>query len=563
MKYFHYCFWFFVIAYLVPLGGRPLIPPDEFRYAEIPREMIDTGSYAVPHLLNVRYFEKPVFGYWLTAASFKIFGYNAFALRLPAALGAGLTAFLIFFMVNQTLRDEKIAALAAMLYLTSGLVYAVSTFAVLDSQTTAFLTGVAVTAFLAILEIAFTRRKILLLILCGVFAGLAFMTKGFIALAVPGLTIVGFLIWEKRWKEFWQLPGIPAAVMLLTVAPWALTIHRAEPDFWNYFVIIEHIQRFFAQPGQGQHPEPCWYYLPVLLAGVFPAAMLTPAIFAAGRETWGKMLSQKLYRFCICGAVLPFLFFSISSGKLATYILPCFPPLAVLGAGAVAGYFRTGRNRYGAFNCSINVWAILLLLAACGVLIIELGNFETLFAERRVLTVLTGTAALIYALALLLSAKAKWRARLYLFFVGLAGILMLGPWAIPEGMLGDKMPERALRQLPEKLNFDPQQTILITYPVFMHAVAWVYHRPDVRTLNSIGELAYGDTEAEKRGEPRVKISTEELVNLLKKPNRPGVVYITREGRKTGLPEQFQRREAVIDEVRGIYFPPNANATEAK
>ena len=72
----------------------------------------------------------------MTAGSFKIFGQNAFALRLPCALGAGLAAFLIFFLVNQTLRDDKLAALASMLFLTSGLVYGVSTFAVLDSQTT-------------------------------------------------------------------------------------------------------------------------------------------------------------------------------------------------------------------------------------------------------------------------------------------------------------------------------------------------------------------------------------------------------------------------------------------
>ena len=104
MKYFWLSFLFFVVAYLVPLGGRPLVPPDEFRYAEIPREMMDSGSYAAPHLLTVRYFEKPVLGYWMTAGSFKIFGQNAFALRLPCALGAGLAAFLIFFLVNQTRR---------------------------------------------------------------------------------------------------------------------------------------------------------------------------------------------------------------------------------------------------------------------------------------------------------------------------------------------------------------------------------------------------------------------------------------------------------------------------
>ena len=296
MKYFWLSFLFFVVAYLVPLGGRPLVPPDEFRYAEIPREMMDSGSYAAPHLLTVRYFEKPVLGYWMTAGSFKIFGQNAFALRLPCALGAGLAAFLIFFLVNQTLRDDKLAALASMLFLTSGLVYGVSTFAVLDSQTTGLITGILVTSFLAVLEPGFTRRRVLLLALCGLFAGLAFMTKGFIAWVVPGLAMAGFLIWERRWKEFYLLPWIPAVVALVIVAPWALAVHRAEPDYWNYFVMIEHVQRFTAKT-EGQHPEPFWYYIPVLLGGVFPAAFLAPAAFAIGRCT-GSVCVRRCCRFC-------------------------------------------------------------------------------------------------------------------------------------------------------------------------------------------------------------------------------------------------------------------------
>ena len=105
--------------------------------------------------------------------------------------------------------------------------------------------------------------------------------------------------------------------------------------------------------------------------------------------------------------------------------------------------------------------------------------------------------------------------------------------------------------------------MLVTHPAYMHAVAWVYHRPDVRSLNTVGELDYGDGEAEKRGEPRVFISTAELVKLLKKPGRPGVVYITRESREFKLPEPFPHQEAVIAEMKAIYFPPLPAAEEVK
>ena len=83
---------FFLIAYLFPLGFRDLLVPDETRYAEIPREMITTSDWGIPHLDGLRYFEKPPLGYWMHAGSLLVFGENNFAVRLPSAVAIGLTA---------------------------------------------------------------------------------------------------------------------------------------------------------------------------------------------------------------------------------------------------------------------------------------------------------------------------------------------------------------------------------------------------------------------------------------------------------------------------------------
>ena len=91
----------FAVAYLAPLGIRPLYETDEFRYAEIPREMLASGDWVVPRLDGMRYFEKPALGYWLTASSMALFGQNPFAVRLPVALSAGVTALALFLLVRR------------------------------------------------------------------------------------------------------------------------------------------------------------------------------------------------------------------------------------------------------------------------------------------------------------------------------------------------------------------------------------------------------------------------------------------------------------------------------
>lgn len=92
---------FYILLYIVPLGVRPVIIPDEARYAEIPREMLASGDWVVPRLDGIRYFEKPVLGYWLGAGAIALFGENAFAMRFPSALATGFSALLLFILVRR------------------------------------------------------------------------------------------------------------------------------------------------------------------------------------------------------------------------------------------------------------------------------------------------------------------------------------------------------------------------------------------------------------------------------------------------------------------------------
>ena len=106
------------IPFFQYLGGLPLIDPDEGRYAEIPREMLQSGDLVTPTLNYVKYFEKPPLLYWINSASLKIFGQNEFAARFPSAL-CGLLTVLATYIIARHLYGRRAALISALVLGTS------------------------------------------------------------------------------------------------------------------------------------------------------------------------------------------------------------------------------------------------------------------------------------------------------------------------------------------------------------------------------------------------------------------------------------------------------------
>jgi len=328
---------FFVLAlylliYIFALAGRPLFVPDESRYGEIPREMIANGDFVSPRLDGLRYFEKPVLGYWIHAASIRVLGQNRFALRLPSALAVGLSGLIIFFLLRLSgagREDESLPWLGAAVFFTTFEVMAVGTFTVLDSLLAFFLTACIAAFFLATEAAAGSSRERVFLVLAGIACGLAFLTKGFLALAVPVAAIGPYLLWEKRPRDLLRMAWLPFLVAVLVALPWSLAIHAREPDFWHYFFWVEHVKRFIAR--DAQHGEPFWFYLAAAPLLFLPWSFVLPAaLVGVRRQLAGTGVRPRLLRFALCWFVGPFVFFSAAHGKLLTYILPCFPPFALL-----------------------------------------------------------------------------------------------------------------------------------------------------------------------------------------------------------------------------------------
>lgn len=558
-------FLFFAAFYLVSLGGRPLVAPDEFRYAQIPYEMLESGNFAAPQMFGHPYFEKPALGHWLTAASFKLFGFNAFAIRFPSAFLTGITALFTGLLIYAALRDKRLSVLGAVMYLCCGMVYGIGVFAVLDAQVTMFSTGAALCAFLYLQKERPLVSKIIMLILCGIFCGLGFMVKGVPAWVVPALGTAGFIVWQKRWKEFLIMPWLPLLFTVLTILPWAICVHRADGDFWRYFIEIEHIQRF-TRDTSGQHPEPWWFLLPFFVIGAFPAALLLVSCIGSVKAVIKMMQPQPLYRFAACSAILPLILFSCSSGKLATYILPCFPGVAILMAGAVAtalrNYGRSEKNLEILF--SVCGW----LFAAVGILAVPAGYIMRFFFEQyprcsciAPLVLAAGASAAAAGVMLLLSAKKPVRVRLWFFAMLFVLPAMVVPFFIDWRLKEYKMPGPVLEDIKQQLGIRSGVHI-VTRPSLMHAAAWSFKTCDLQLYRSVGEVEYADERAAAEGRRRLKLEKEEYIKLLNTKKRKGIVCISFTDRPfPAVPGRKPESKFTCGELTVRYFPADIKISQ--
>lgn len=339
-------------------AGFWLAEPDETRYAEIPREMLASGDFVTPLLNSVPYLEKPPLFYWANAASLRMFGESPWAARLPARLAALGTTFLIFLAAGR-LWGARSGLAAAILFLASPLGFGLSRLNIMDGMLTFFFTATILAGYSTIRRSEAGKSALLVSSLAGVAAAGGMLTKGLVAVVLPGAILLLWSLATRRARHLRPLllgPALP--IFLLLAVPWFVVMERRHSGFLEFFFIHEHVVRFSTSV---HHREgPFYYYLPVLVAGFLPGF---PFLISALKDSGGWARQRREHAeellFLIWFGVV-FVFFSVSGSKLVPYVLPAWPALAALAA-------RAGVIRHGEQERRSAVW---LVHAACVTLLV-------------------------------------------------------------------------------------------------------------------------------------------------------------------------------------------------
>lgn len=332
--------------YLYGLSGVGLLSTDEPRYAAVGRTMAQTGDWITPVLWGSPWFEKPPLLYWLTAIATSLGAGPEISARLPVALLSLL--FLIAFLWLLSFEFGFTAAVFATATLATSAGWIAESDLCLTDLPLACFFCLAVVLLLPLLRGQVSRLRIRML-LSGACLGLAILAKGLVPIV---LILPAFWFLRQYWRSWW----LAVASCLCVSLPWYVLVYQRNGSaFIQDFFFKQHFQRFYSK--SLEHVQPWYYYLPVLLAILFPWTPLF--IWLKTRVAWDN---RRLFLLSL--SIFGVIFFSASVNKLAGYLLPLIPLLFALLGSTFEGRAHLAISKRWLIPCACLIALIPLLAEA-------------------------------------------------------------------------------------------------------------------------------------------------------------------------------------------------------
>lgn len=351
----------FILFYFIffhNIGNYALMDVDETRYVSMARDMFHTKDFMTLYLDGEYFFEKPPLYFWGECLFFGLFGkINEFTARFPVALYGMLLSFMVYF-TGKKIVSRKFGVISALILATSLEFVILAKFAILDIVVSTCI-GFSI-CFGLLTYFCEEQTKKYFWWMFYIFSGLAVMAKGIPGFVLPFGTMFFTSIAAKKFKEIFKpiflIPGV--ILFLLIVLPWHLLMFKIhDPLFFNEYIIKHHLERFLNSHEIGRE-QPFYFFIITFLWGFLPytfsfIAAIIAKFKAIKLYTYEKLTTEQKFLYLnVITFLFTLVFFSSSSTKLITYLLPIYIPAAFIG-----GYIW---NNYDDFKKQIDISAYIL-----------------------------------------------------------------------------------------------------------------------------------------------------------------------------------------------------------
>ena len=370
----------FYFIFFHNIGTYSLMDVDETRYVAMSRDMFNTKDFLTLYLNGQYFFEKPPLYFWQECLSFALWGgkVNEWTARFPVALLGFIFSFVVYFTARKRV-SRRFGVFTSLILATSLEFIMLAKYAILDIVLT-FYVGLALVCYFQVYFCQENHKKFYWWAFY-FFTGLAVMAKGIPGIAIPFGTVFFTSIMAKKFKEIFKHLYIitGAIIFLLIVLPWHIIMFKKyDPLFYNEYIIKHHLHRFLnTANNEIGRKQPFYYYFLVVLWGFIPWIFSMIAVFVDKIKNWGKLhYVQKVRNFdfssmdnvhkalalCWVTVIWIMFFFSSSSTKLATYILPIYYPLAII-VGLMWQDYIDKKKHEKPINISVQIFGWICLVA--------------------------------------------------------------------------------------------------------------------------------------------------------------------------------------------------------